>query len=82
MVQLLSNGPSTQQTNSAVSLPKAAEVASVTGTGEHTLRAIYKDMLDVAEHLLPKEFQPAVEGGLEALRAKAGPRKRRLGSAV
>lgn len=59
-------------------LPKAAEIASVTGAGEHTLRSIYKDMLDVAEHLLPAEFQPTVEGGLEGLRARSVSRKRKL----
>ena len=59
-----------------VLLPKASEIASVTGAGEHILRSIYKDMLDVAEHLLPSEFQPTIEGGLEALRARTG-RKRK-----
>ncbi|CBZ51496.1 At4g37010, related [Neospora caninum Liverpool] len=60
-------------------LPKASEIANVTGAGEHTLRSIYKDMLDVAEHLLPREFQPTVEGGLEGLRAKYSSRKRKAG---
>ena len=72
VVQLLSNGNSQQP----LLLPKASEIASVTGAGEHTLRSIYKEMLDVAEHLLPSEFQPTVEGGLEALRARTG-RKRK-----
>ena len=75
VVQLLSSSSSSQQ---QLALPKVAEVASVTGAGEHTLRSIYKDMLDVAEHLLPPEFQPAVEGGIEALRAKNCRRKRPL----
>ncbi|KFG30843.1 transcription initiation factor IIB, partial [Toxoplasma gondii p89] len=60
-------------------LPKASEIASVTGAGEHTLRSIYKDMLDVAEHLLPREFQPTVEGGLDGLRARYSSRKRKAG---
>ncbi|KAL8269286.1 hypothetical protein Esti_006791 [Eimeria stiedai] len=66
VVQLLSSGSSQQ----SLMLPKASEIASVTGAGEHTLRSIYKDMLDVAEHLLPSEFQPTVEGGVEALRSR------------
>ncbi|KAL8441303.1 hypothetical protein Emag_007287 [Eimeria magna] len=69
---LLSSG-NNQQT---LLLPKASEIASVTGAGEHTLRSIYKDMLDVAEHLLPTEFQPTVEGGVEALRSRTS-RKRK-----
>ena len=73
VVQLLSSSSAQQQ----MLLPKVSEVASVTGAGEHTLRSIYKDMLDVAEHLLPNEFQPTVEGGIEALRARNNSRKRK-----
>ncbi|OEH80485.1 transcription initiation factor iib [Cyclospora cayetanensis] len=73
VVQLLSSSSNPQQ---PLLLPKASEIASVTGAGEHTLRTICKDMLDVAEHLLPSEFQPTIEGGIEALRARTG-RKRK-----
>ncbi|KAF8820511.1 transcription initiation factor IIB [Cardiosporidium cionae] len=52
--------------------PKASKVAEVTGAGEHTMKSVCKELLDYAEVLLPSDFRPMNEGGLEALRVKMG----------
>ncbi|KAF8820700.1 transcription initiation factor IIB [Cardiosporidium cionae] len=52
--------------------PKASKIAEVTGAGEHTMKNVCKELLDYAEVLLPSDFRPMNEGGLEVLRMKMG----------
>eukprot|EP00920_Eleutheroschizon_duboscqi_P004135 GHVT01009572.1.p1 GENE.GHVT01009572.1~~GHVT01009572.1.p1 ORF type:complete len:424 (+),score=70.54 GHVT01009572.1:632-1903(+) len=58
-------------------LPRASDISAVTGASANTIYSVFRDLLSVAEHLLPEEVQASSTTMLQELRKNVNSRGKR-----